>query len=81
MKRILTVMLGVGMCAGALADSGSPQLKVESQRLIRESGHECNKVEGVYPAAFGGSLIVICDDTRRYTIKSKDGHYVVGVAE
>jgi hypothetical protein len=24
---------------------------------------------------------VICDDTRRYTIKSKDGHYVVGVAE
>lgn len=81
MKRILIVMLGVGICAGALADSGSPQLKLESQKLIREAGHECNKVEGVYPSAFGGSLIVICDDSHRYTIKNKDGRYVVGVAE
>lgn len=81
MKRILAVMLGVGICANVLADSGSPQLKTQSQTLVRESGHECNTVNGVYPSAFGGSLIVICDETHRYTIKSKDGRYVVGVAE
>lgn len=76
MKR--TVVLSFCLMAGsALADTGSPQLKAESQSVIRQAGYQCNTVNSVYPAAFGGSLTVSCDDDQKYIIRKKNGQYAV----
>ncbi|MDE5205347.1 hypothetical protein PYX06_08040 [Citrobacter amalonaticus] len=79
MKKIFSVFLGLGICSGVLADDGSPELKAESQAVIRQAGYQCDKVNGVYPAAFGGSVTVFCDDVYQYTIKDKGGRYIVEV--
>lgn len=79
MKRILALVLGLSMCSSVLADDGSPELKAESQAVIRHAGYQCDKVNGVYPAAFGGSVTVFCDDVYEYTITDKGGRYVVEV--
>ncbi|AIR61325.1 hypothetical protein RJE46_16900 [Cedecea neteri] len=76
MKR--TVVLSFCLIAGnALADTGSPQLKAESQSVIRQAGYQCDTVNSVYPAAFGGSLTVSCDSDHKYIIRKKDGQYTV----
>ena len=77
MNKIFAVFLGFGICNGVLADAGSPELKAESQAVIRQAGYQCDKVDGVYPAAFGGSITVFCDDVYQYTIKDKGGRYIV----
>lgn len=77
LKKIFAVFLGFGICNGVLADDGSPELKAESQAVIRQAGYQCDKVNGVYPAAFGGSVTVFCDDVYQYTIKDKGGRYIV----
>lgn len=81
MKKILAVALGLGLCTSALADGGSPELKTESQAVVRNAGYQCDKVNGVYPAAFGGSVTVFCDDVYQYTIKDKGGRYTVEVED
>lgn len=81
MKKILTVVLGISACGGALADNGSPELKAESQAVIRQAGYKCNIVNGVYPAAFGGSVKVFCDNLYTYIIKDHGGRYTVEVDE
>ncbi|MFP2832813.1 hypothetical protein ACLETW_02390 [Citrobacter portucalensis] len=78
LKKILLVVLGLYM-GSAYADDGSPQLKAESQAVVRQAGYQCNKVNGVYPAAFGGSVTVFCDDVYQYTIQDKGGRYSVEV--
>ena len=79
MKKIFAVALGLGLCTSALADGGSPELKAESQAVVRNAGYKCDKVNGVYPAAFGGSVTIFCDDVYQYTIKDKGGRYTVEV--
>lgn len=81
LKKIFAVFLGFGICNGVLADDGSPELKAESQAVIRQAGYQCDKVNGVYPAAFGGSVTVFCDDVYQYTIKDKGGRYIVEVED
>lgn len=81
MKKIFAVFLGLGICNGVLADDGSPELKAESQAVIRQAGYQCDTVNGVYPAAFGGSVTVFCDDVYQYTIKDKGGRYIVEVED
>ncbi|EKU3684983.1 hypothetical protein L3202_004014, partial [Citrobacter freundii] len=56
MKKIVAVFLGVSMSNCVLASDGSPELKSESQAVIRNAGYQCDKVNGVFPAAFGGSV-------------------------
>ncbi|MBU4684339.1 hypothetical protein KC222_20260 [Cedecea davisae] len=76
MKR--TVVLGFCLLAGsAFADTGSPQLKAESQSVIRQAGFQCDTVDSVYPAAFGGSLTVSCDSDHKYIIRKKNGQFSV----
>ncbi|EPF18518.1 MULTISPECIES: hypothetical protein [Cedecea] len=76
MKR--TVVLGFCLLAGsAFADTGSPQLKAESQSVIRQAGFQCDTVNSVYPAAFGGSLTVSCDSDHKYIIRKKNGQFSV----
>ena len=76
MKR--TVVLGFCLLAGsAFADTGSPQLKAESQSVIRQAGYQCDTVNSVYPAAFGGSLTVSCDSDHKYIIRKKNGQFSV----
>ncbi|WP_340611426.1 hypothetical protein [Xenorhabdus bharatensis] len=59
---------------------GSPELKAESQVVIRKAGYQCNIVDDVYPAILGGSVTVFCDDNRyQYTIKDHGGRYIVEV--
>lgn len=79
MKKIFAVFLGLGICNGVLADDGSSELKSESQTVVRNAGYQCNKVNGVFPAAFGGSVTVFCDDVYQYIIKDKGGRYTVEV--
>lgn len=79
LKKIFAVFLGLGICNGVLADNGSPELKSESQAVVRDAGYQCDKVNGVFPAAFGGSVSVFCDDVYQYTIKDKGGRYIVEV--
>ncbi|MEI7268899.1 MULTISPECIES: hypothetical protein [Pectobacterium] len=79
LKKILLVVLGLSACGGAIANDGSPELKAESQAVIRQAGYQCNKVNGAYPAAFGGSVTVFCDDLYKYIIKDKGGRYIVEV--
>lgn len=79
LKKFFAVFLGLGICNGVLADDGSPELKSESQAVIRQAGYQCDKVNGVYAAAFGGSVTVFCDDVYQYTIKDKGGRYIVEV--
>jgi hypothetical protein len=81
MKKIFLVVLGLSACSGALADDGSPELKAESQSVIRQAGYKCDTVNGVYPAAFGGSVKVFCDDLYTYIIKDHGGRYRVEVDE
>jgi hypothetical protein len=81
LKKILAVALGLGLCTSTLADSGSTELKAESQAVVRNAGYQCNKVHGVYPVAFGGSVTVFCDDVYQYTIKDKGGRYTVEVED
>ncbi|MRT54792.1 hypothetical protein GJV11_01495 [Enterobacteriaceae bacterium RIT693] len=76
MKRI--VVLSFCLMAGSVfADTGSPQLKAESQSVIRQAGYQCDTVNSVYPAAFGGSLTVSCDSDQKYIIRKKNGQYSV----
>lgn len=76
MKR--TIVLGFCLLAGsAFADTGSPQLKAESQSVIRQAGFQCDTVNSVYPAAFGGSLTVSCDSDHKYIIRKKNGQFSV----
>ena len=79
MKKILAIALGLGICGTTHADGGSPELKAESQAIIQQAGYQCDKVNGVYPAFFGGSVSVFCDDVYQYTIKDKGGRYIVEV--
>lgn len=79
MKKILALFLGLSVCGGVFADGGSPELKAESQLVIRQAGYKCNTVNGVYPAAFGGSVKVFCDDLYTYIIKDHGGRYTVEV--
>lgn len=78
LKKKLLAVLGLYM-GSASADDGSPDLKAESQTVVRQAGYQCNKVNGVYPAAFGGSVTVFCDDVYQYTITDKGGRYSVEV--
>ncbi|WP_226951596.1 hypothetical protein [Raoultella ornithinolytica] len=78
LKKILLVVLGL-LAGNVYADDGSPELKSESQAVIRQAGYQCDKVNGVYAAAFGGSVTVFCDDVYQYTIKDKGGRYIVEV--
>ncbi|OAT20744.1 hypothetical protein M979_0472 [Buttiauxella noackiae ATCC 51607] len=78
MKKLLLLALALST-GNAYADDGSPQLKTESQAVVRNAGYQCDKVNGVYPAAFGGSVTVFCDDVYQYTIKDKGGRYSVEV--
>lgn len=78
MNKALSLLISALCCNIALAaDSGSPSLKAESQRVIQQAGYRCGVVDGVYPAAFGGSVTVKCDNKYRYVIKNKDGKLVV----
>lgn len=79
MKKIVAVFLGVSMSNCVLAGDGSPELKSESQAVIRNAGYQCDKVNGVFPATFGGSVTVFCDDVYQYVIKDKGGRYTVAV--
>lgn len=79
MKKIVAVFLGVSMSNCVLASDGSPELKSESQAVIRNAGYQCDKVNGVFPAAFGGSVTVFCDEVYQYVIKDKGGRYTVEV--
>ncbi|WP_097500595.1 hypothetical protein [Escherichia coli] len=56
MKKIFAIFLGLGICNSVLAEDGSPELKSESQAVVRDAGYQCDKVNGVFPAAFGGSV-------------------------
>lgn len=80
MKKIVAVFLGVSMSNCVLASDGSPELKSESQAVIRNAGYQCDKVNGVFPAAFGGSVTVFCDDVYQYIIKDKGGKRQVTAA-
>ena len=79
MKKIFAIFLGLGICNGVLAEDGSPELKSESQAVIRNAGYQCDKVNGVFPATFGGSVTVFCDEVYQYVIKDKGGRYTVEV--
>lgn len=79
MKKIFAIFLGLGICNGVLAEDGSPELKSESQAVVRDAGYQCDKVNGVFPAAFGGSVTVFCDEVYQYVIKGKGGRYTVAV--
>lgn len=48
MKKIVAVFLGVSMSNCVLASDGSPELKSESQAVIRNAGYQCDKVNGVF---------------------------------
>lgn len=78
LKKLLLLSLALSTC-NAYADDGTPQLKAESQAVVRNAGYQCDKVNGVYPAAFGGSVTVFCDDVYQYTITDKGGRYSVEV--
>ncbi|HAT3919741.1 TPA: hypothetical protein I9Y23_003407 [Kluyvera ascorbata] len=78
MKKLLLLALGLSM-GSTYADDGSPSLKAESQAVVRNAGYQCDKVNDVYPAAFGGSVKVFCDDVYQYTIRDKGGRYIVEV--
>jgi hypothetical protein len=79
LKKILAVVLGFSICGSAFSGDGSPELKAGSQAVVRQAGYKCDTVNGVYPAAFGGSVTVFCDDIYQYTIKDKGGRYIVEV--
>ena len=79
MKKIFAIFLGLGICNSVLAEDGSPELKSESQAVVRDAGYQCDKVNGVFPAAFGGSVTVFCDEVYQYVIKDKGGRYTVAV--
>jgi len=79
LKKIFAIFLGLGICNGVLAEDGSPELKSESQAVVRDAGYQCDKVNGVFPAAFGGSVTVFCDEVYQYVIKDKGGRYTVAV--
>ena len=79
MKKIFAIFLGLGICNSVLAEDGSPELKSESQAVVRDAGYQCDKVNGVFPAAFGGSVTVFCDEVDQYVIKDKGGRYTVEV--
>ncbi|UYU30369.1 hypothetical protein [Siccibacter colletis] len=81
MNKTLLLLLSFTCGAALAADTGSATIKAQSQSLIRQAGHPCNLVNGVYPAAFGGSVTVVCDDDLRYVIKNKGGNFVVEEAE
>nr|WP_318381026.1 hypothetical protein [uncultured Enterobacter sp.] len=80
MKTLLLIIIGL-WAGSALADGGSAELKAEGKSLVQQAGYACEKVDAVYPAAFGGSVTVICDDSHRYIVRNKDGHYSVEVEE
>lgn len=63
---------------GVMADdTGSQELKDEARSVIQSAGYKCSVVNGAYPAAFGGSVKVFCDDLYTYTIKDRGGRFVV----
>ena len=47
MKKIFAIFLGLGICNSVLAEDGSPELKSESQAVVRDAGYQCDKVNGV----------------------------------
>ena len=81
MNKTLLLLLAFACPAAFAADTGTDTIKAQSQAMIRQAGHTCDTVQGVYPAAFGGSVTVVSDDDRRYVIKNKSGNFVVEEAE
>ncbi|WP_313375059.1 hypothetical protein [Pantoea sp. CTOTU50773] len=50
-----------------------------SQMLIQAKGYQCNKVDDLIPAPFGGKVTVFCDGIYDYTISDEGGKHVVTV--
>ena len=69
------------MPGNACADSGSHQIKSEDQAVIRHTSYQCDKIDGVYPAPFGGSVTMFCYSVYIYIyiIRDKGGRYNVKV--
>lgn len=78
MYKIIALAFGL-LAVSAYADTGSPELKKEAKAVIQAADYKCDKVNAVFPAHFGGSVKVYCDDVYIYIIKDKGGHYVVEV--